>query len=152
IADACPDLTLGVHLEGGKAGGHHSWEDLQDLLARHYDALRRRPNLFLAVGGGIARPAQATAYLTGTWAEPHGLPRMPVDAVFLGTVAMAAREAKTSPAVKQALVAAPGVPTWVLDGKTAGGVTSGKSQLGASIYYMENAAARAGRLLDALQG
>ena len=38
-----------VHLEGGKAGGHHSWEDLDDLLLDTYAALRREPNLILCV-------------------------------------------------------------------------------------------------------
>src|SRR5207244_8061627 len=32
IADEVPDYTVIVHIEGGKAGGHHSWEDLDDLL------------------------------------------------------------------------------------------------------------------------
>ena len=54
IAQACPEQTIGVHLEGGKAGGHHSFEDLQDLLGRQYHALRSRPNIVLCVGGGIA--------------------------------------------------------------------------------------------------
>ncbi len=148
IAEKCPEITFAAHIEGGKAGGHHSWEDLDDLLIRHYDRLRARPNLLLAVGGGIATEAQAADYLTGRWAEKYGLGRMPVDAVFLGTVTMACLEARTSPQVKAALAAAAGHPAIVTDGDVQGGVTSGKSQLDASIYYLENAAARAGRLLD----
>jgi fatty acid synthase len=152
IADACSDLTLFVHIEGGKAGGHHSWEDLDDLLTKHYAALRERSNIVLCVGGGIANEAQAAAYLSGAWSERFDLPRMPVDAVFVGTRLMATREAKTSPQVKAALVRTQGSKDWPLDGEERGGVTSGRSSLDASIYYMENAAAQTGRLLDSVAG
>ena len=40
IAAANPDKTIYVHVEGGKAGGHHSWEDL-DELARHLPLAQR---------------------------------------------------------------------------------------------------------------
>ncbi len=152
IADALPEHELVVQIEGGKAGGHHSWEDLDDLLVRHYHALRARPNIVLAVGGGIASAARGTAYLNGTWAKAYGLGPMPVDAIFIATLLMAAKEAKTSPAVKRALVGATGSGEWVLDGQSRGAVTSGRSQLDATIYYLDNAAARTGRLLDAVAG
>ena len=152
IADASSDLTIIVQIEGGKAGGHHSWEDLDDLLVRHYASIRTRKNVILAVGGGIADEAQATAYVSGTWSEGRGLPPMPVDAVFLGTALMAVREACTSPAVKEALARAEGTTEWVLDGQVHGAVTSGRSQLDATIYYLDNAAAKAGRLLDSVAG
>lgn len=150
IADAVPEITLTIQIEGGKAGGHHSWEDLHDVLARNYEAIRSRQNLLLAVGGGIAREEQATAYLTGSWSLRFDLPAMPVDAVFLGTVTMAAKEAKTAKVVKQELVDTAGTERWVLDAAVEGGVTSGRSQLDASIHYVDNHAARAGRLLDAI--
>ncbi|WP_445162319.1 fatty acid synthase subunit beta domain-containing protein [Mycobacterium sp. Dal123C01] len=152
IADAVPDITLCMHIEGGKAGGHHSWEDLQELVIRHYDRIRQRPNVMLAVGGGIASEEQATAYLDGSWSVSREMPRMPVDAVFLGTVAMAVKEAKTSRAVKEALVRASGTPEWILDGQVSGEIMSGRSELGASIHYMDNAAARADRLLEEVAG
>lgn len=152
IADATPELTLFAHIEGGKAGGHHSWEDLDDLLARHYPALRQRANLVICVGGGIGTEARAAEYLSGAWSEKLGLARMPVDAVFIGTRLMACKEAQTSPQVKRALVAASGTTAWVLDGASDGDVTSGRSQLDAAIYYMESAAAKTGRLLDEVAG
>ena len=34
-------------------------ESLDDLLSRHYDALRARDNIILCVGGGIATPERA---------------------------------------------------------------------------------------------
>ena len=103
-------------------------------------------------GGGIATEEQATAYLTGEWSERLGFAPMPVDAVFLGTRLMACKEACTSDAVKHALARAPGSDEWPLDGQAAGEVTSGRSQLDASIYYLDNDAAKAGRLLDEVAG
>jgi enoyl reductase-like protein/3-oxoacyl-ACP reductase-like protein/acyl dehydratase len=152
IAAALPEVALHAQIEGGKAGGHHSWEDLDQLLLDGYAKLRARPNLVVAVGGGIADEARAVELLTGTWARKHGQPDMPVDAVFLGTLAMACQEATASPQVKQALVAAAGTPGWVFAGRAQGGVTSGKSQLGADIHYLDNTAAQVGRLLDSVAG
>ncbi|MBI1944153.1 MAG: DUF1729 domain-containing protein [Deltaproteobacteria bacterium] len=153
IAKARPGRALMVHVEGGKAGGHHSWEDLDDLLLRNYAKLRAVDDVVLCVGGGIGTEEQASSYLFGTWSERHGRAPMPVDAVFLGTRLMATREACTSPAVKEALVVAPGdEQRWPVGGGVAGGVISGKSSLDAPIYFLDNAAARAGRLLDEVAG
>lgn len=152
IADAAPRHTIFMHLEGGKAGGHHSWEDLEALLLARYHRIRERANIVLCVGGGIASEARSTALLTGVWARKYELFAMPVDAVFLGTLAMACAEATASAAVKHALAAAPGTSDWVVAGAAAGGITSGKSQLNADIHYIDNAAARCGRLLDAVAG
>ncbi|MFZ4735428.1 MAG: fatty acid synthase subunit beta domain-containing protein [Bradymonadia bacterium] len=152
IARAAPAHTVYVHLEGGKAGGHHSWEDLDALLLAGYAMLRDRPNVVVCAGGGIGTPAAAVERLNGTWARRHGLEPMPVDAVFLGTRVMACLEACTSDAVKDALVDANGTGEWVFNGEVHGGVTSGKSSLNADIWYLENDAARAGRLLDAVAG
>ncbi len=144
--------TIFVHLEGGKAGGHHSWEDLDQLLLDTYALVRAEPNLVLCVGGGIATEARAVELLTGRWSLAHGERPMPVDAVFIGTLAMACLEATASPQVKRALVEAAGTPAWVLNGQSGGGITSGRSQLNADIHYIDNAAARCGRLLDAIAG
>ncbi|HSI27397.1 MAG TPA: fatty acid synthase subunit beta domain-containing protein [Aeromicrobium sp.] len=141
IADAVDGFTLMLQIEGGKAGGHHSWEDLDELLIATYGEMRRRDNIVVCVGGGIGTPAAAAEYITGAWAERHGYPPMPVDGVLIGTAAMAALEATTSPAVKQLLVET-----------TADGVVSGRSQLGADIHEIDNTASRTGRLLDEVAG
>ncbi len=152
IADAAPRHTVFVHLEGGKGGGHHSWEDLDELLLDTYHDLRLRRNVVLCVGGGIATPDRAADLLTGAWSVPHGEAPMPVDGVLLGTVAMACAEAAASPQVKAALVDAAGVPGWVAWKGTGGGVTSGRSNLNADIHLLDNTAARTGILLEEVAG
>ncbi len=152
IARACPELTLGVQVEGGKAGGHHSWEDLRDLVRTSYHQVRALPNVVLSVGGGIRTEADAWEWLSGRWSERLGLAPMPVDAVFVGTLAMVAREACTSPSVKALLARTEGTEAWVAHGATRGGMTSGKSQLDADIHYVDNTAARVGKMLDEVAG
>ena len=82
---------------------------------------------------------------------------MPVDGVLVGTAAMATKEATTSDSVKDLLVATPGITRdenggWVGAGRSAGDVTSGRSQLGADIHEIDNAASRCGALLDQVAG
>ncbi|MFZ2176499.1 MAG: fatty acid synthase subunit beta domain-containing protein [Rhodococcus sp. (in: high G+C Gram-positive bacteria)] len=152
IANEVPSFPVIVHIEGGKAGGHHSWEDLDDLLLDTYSELRARPNLVICVGGGIGTPERAADYLTGRWSVDAGFPAMPVDGILVGTAAMATLEATTSPEVKQLLVETPGTPDWVGAGTAEGGMASGRSQLGADIHEIDNAASRTGRLLDEVAG
>ncbi|MGO4203547.1 fatty acid synthase subunit beta domain-containing protein [Rhodococcus sp. TAF43] len=152
IANEVPTYPVIVHIEGGRAGGHHSWEDLDDLLLDTYAELRTRENLVLCVGGGIGTPERAADYLTGRWSTEYGFPAMPLDGILVGTAAMAALEATTSPEVKQLLVDTPGTPDWVGAGTAEGGMASGRSQLGADIHEIDNAASRTGRLLDEVAG
>ena len=141
VADALPETTVIMQLEGSAAGGHHSLEGLDDVLASTYARIRERDNVLLAVGGGIGTPARGAEYLLGTWAQRFGLPAAPVDAIMVGTAAMAAKESTASESVKQALVAA-----------HSGDVVSGRSDLGADIHELDNSFARAGRLLDEVAG
>ena len=152
IAAAVPEKPVIVHIEGGRAGGHHSWEDLDDLLLTTYSDLRRRSNVTICVGGGIGTPERAAEYLSGRWAVAYDFPQMPVDGILVGTAAMATLEATTSPQVKQLLVDTTGTDTWVGAGKAQGGMASGRSQLGADIHEIDNAASRCGRLLDDVAG
>ena len=77
---------------------------------------------------------------------------MPLDGILVGTAAMATLEATTAPEVKQLLVDTPGTPDWVGAGTAVGGMASGRSQLGADIHEIDNAASRTGRLLDEVAG
>ena len=152
IATEVPTKPVIMHVEGGRAGGHHSWEDLDDLLLATYSELRSRPNITVCVGGGIGTPEQAAEYLSGRWSESYGFPSMPIDGILVGTAAMATLEATTSPSVKRMLVETQGTDQWVGAGKAQGGMASGRSQLGADIHEIDNAASRCGRLLDEVAG
>ncbi len=152
IATEVPTRPVIVHIEGGRAGGHHSWEDLDDLLLATYSELRSRANITVCVGGGIGTPKRAVDYLSGRWSETYGFPSMPVDGILVGTAAMATLEATTSPSVKQMLVDTQGTDQWISAGKAQGGMASSRSQLGADIHEIDNAASRCGRLLDEVAG
>ncbi|MDG4667858.1 type I polyketide synthase [Mycobacterium sp. 236(2023)] len=152
IAVEVPERDVIVHIEGGRAGGHHSWEDLDDLLLATYGELRKYSNVTICVGGGIGTPERAAEYLSGEWSKAYGFPEMPVDGILVGTAAMATLEATTSPAVKQMLVDTTGTDIWVGAGKAINGMASGRSQLGADIHEIDNTASRCGRLLDEVAG
>ncbi|MFZ0902882.1 MAG: fatty acid synthase subunit beta domain-containing protein, partial [Mycobacterium sp.] len=152
IATEVPTKPVIMHIEGGRAGGHHSWEDLDDLLLATYSELRSRPNITVCVGGGIGTPERAAEYLSGRWAESYGFPLMPVDGILVGTAAMATRESTTSPSVKRMLVETQGTDHWISAGKAQGGMASSRSQLGADIHEIDNSASRCGRLLDEVAG
>src|SRR5271165_1045017 len=152
IATEAPTKPVIVHIEGGRAGGHHSWEDLDDLLLATYSELRSRPNITVCVGGGIGTPERAAEYLSGHWAEAYGFPLMPVDGILVGTAAMATLESTTSPSVKRMLVETQGTDHWISAGKAQGGMASSRSQLGADIHEIDNSASRCGRLLDQVAG
>lgn len=146
IADDHAALTLIMQIEGGKAGGHHSWEDLYGLLERNYAAIRRRKNVILCVGGGIGFEEEAYRFISGSWHENGKI--MPVDGIILGTRLMAVKEAKTSPQIKKLLADISGTPDWVKRHEFKGGVTSGQSQLGADVHYADNTMARVADKID----
>ncbi|MFD0705559.1 fatty acid synthase subunit beta domain-containing protein [Alloscardovia venturai] len=161
IAQAVAPTQILMEVEGGSAGGHHSWESLDDLLLTTYGEIRENKNIILVVGGGIGTPDRAADYISGDWSLAYEQYAMPVDGVLIGTAVMTAKEAHTSEQVKQFLVDTPGITDmvenedpfaprrehWVPAGKEVGGVSSGLSHLHADIYELENASARAGRLI-----
>lgn len=151
IADGTPH-RIWLHLEGGLAGGHHAWSDLEQVLIATYDEVRRRPNVALAVGGGVGTPERAAELLDGSWSLRHAAVAMPVDAVLVGTAAMATAESTASASVKAALAAAAGHDGPVSRGQVRGSVTSGRSGLGADIHYLDTHAARVALLLDDMAG
>ncbi|MDR7086477.1 fatty acid synthase [Aeromicrobium panaciterrae] len=152
IAKEVAPTPIIVQIEGGKAGGHHSWEDLDDLLLATYGELRALDNVVVCVGGGIGTPEVAAAYLSGEWARRHDFPLMPLDGILVGTAAMATLEATTAPDVKQLLVDTRGTGSWIGAGTAKGGMASSLSQLGADIHEIDNTASRTGHLLDEVAG
>ncbi|MFR9852027.1 fatty acid synthase subunit beta domain-containing protein [Corynebacterium striatum] len=155
IAAAYPDDQIIMQVEDGHAGGHHSWVNLDDMLLETYAEVRAHRNVVLAVGGGIYSPERAADYLTGEWSQAYNLHAMPVDAVFIGTVAMATKEAKATDSVKDLLVKTSGIsPTendgWVGRGAGTNGVASSQSHLLADIHDLDNSFAAASRLITSL--
>ncbi|MEY8566966.1 fatty acid synthase subunit beta domain-containing protein [Corynebacteriaceae bacterium 7-707] len=162
IEDTGTSIILQV--EDGHAGGHHSWENLDDLLTATYAEIRRQKNVVLCVGGGIGTPERSADYLSGDWSVALGLPPMPVDGVLVGTAAMTTKEAKTTDEIKQLLVDTPGVADetgaaftapnggWIAPGHSAGGATSGLSHLRADIHEIDNSAAKCMRLIQEVGG
>ena len=71
IAAEVPTKPVIVQIEGGRAGGHHSWEDLDDLLLATYSELRSRPNITVCAGGGIGTPERAADISFGTLVASH---------------------------------------------------------------------------------
>lgn len=153
IATQVAPTPVIVQVEDGHSGGHHSWEDLDELLLATYAQLRAVDNVVLCAGGGIGTPERAADYLSGQWALAYGRPLMPVDGVLIGTAAMTVKEARTSEEVKQRLVDTPGIDAhslrrgWVGVGASEGGMTSGLSHLRADMHEVDNAAAAAARLI-----
>ena len=153
IADAAPQHTIAVHVEGGRGGGHHSWEELDDLLLETYHELRRRENVLLCAGGGVADPQRAARavvrVLVGALrragdAGRRGARRHGGDGVRRGR-GVARRQAGARRRRAAATTGSRG-------GSPRGGVTSARSTLDADIHALDNAAARAAHLLEEVAG
>ena len=140
IATANPHFPIMVQWTGGRGGGHHSFEDAHEPMLSTYGALRRLPNVILVAGSGFGNGADSFPYLSGEWSLSRGFPRMPFDAILFASRMMVAREAATSPAIKDLICATPGVPlrdekSWEKSYKDhAGGVITVKSELGEPIH------------------
>ena len=152
IAAEVPGKDVIVHIEGGRAGGHHSWEDLDDLLLPPTPSCASCPTSPSASAAASAPRSGPPSTCPAAGPKRYGFPAMPVDGILVGTAAMATLEATTSPAVKQMLVETTGTDHWISAGKAQGGMASSRSQLGADIHEIDNAASRCGRLLDEVAG
>lgn len=85
IAKAVAPTKVLIEVEGGSAGGHHSWESLDDLLLSTYAEVREQSNLVLVVGRRHRHAGTRRRLHTGEWATEYGRPLMPVDGVLVGT-------------------------------------------------------------------
>ena len=151
IADAAPHHTMFVHLEGGKGGGHHSWEELDELLLETYHDLRRRPTCCSASAAGSA-PGARRRPAHGAWSLAHGELAMPVDAVLLGHRGDGLRRGGGLAGGEERARGGGRQRGWVRAARRVGGVTSARSRLGADIHLLDNAAARAGHLVEEVAG
>ncbi|TYZ68250.1 hypothetical protein PybrP1_005286 [[Pythium] brassicae (nom. inval.)] len=144
IASANPSMSVMLQWTGGRAGGHHSFEDFHQPLAASYAAIRRVANVLLVVGSGFGNWEDSYPYLTGDWSLARGVAavKMPVDGILLGSRVMVAKEAATAEEVKQLLVATPGIEAerdWEQSyAGVTGGVVTVMSELGEPIHKVAN--------------
>uniref|UniRef100_A0A0G4FWX6 Fatty acid synthase subunit alpha n=1 Tax=Chromera velia CCMP2878 TaxID=1169474 RepID=A0A0G4FWX6_9ALVE len=154
IAEANPEMTVVLQWSGGRAGGHHSYEDQFEAMLETYHKIRRHANVILIAGGGIGDADSAAAWVTGQWSVGFRQPRMPFDGVMMGSRVMVCKEAPTAKEVKTLITETKGVSEenqadWeksYMD--DAGGVVTLLSELGEPIHKIGNRGARLWRMLD----
>ena len=138
IARANPDFPVILQWTGGRAGGHHSYEDFHAPILATYGSIRRQANISLIGGSGFGAAEDVWPYLTGEWSvEPYQLQPMPFDGFLFASRVMVAKEAHTSSTVKDVIVKAAGVPDGEWEGtyvKETGGILTVRSELGEPIH------------------
>ncbi|KAF7326260.1 Fatty acid synthase [Mycena kentingensis (nom. inval.)] len=133
IAASNPDFPVILQWTGGRAGGHHSYEDFHQPVLQTYRSIRQQSNISLVGGSGFGAAEDVWPYLTGEWALKYETQPMPFDGFLFASRVMVAKEAHTSPSVKDLIVAAAGVDDADWEGtyvKPTGGiltVNSGRS-------------------------
>jgi fatty acid synthase subunit beta len=142
IAKLNPDMNIILQWTGGRAGGHHSFEDMHQPLLEGYGSIRSCDNIVLAVGSGFGDAKDSLVYMTGEWSKKYKRPSMPCDAILIASRVMVAKEAATEDDVKKLIVACAGVvdeKEWEqsYDG-VAGGILTVTSELGEPIHKVAN--------------
>ncbi|TPX31149.1 hypothetical protein SmJEL517_g05464 [Synchytrium microbalum] len=142
IAKSNPDFPICLQWTGGRAGGHHSFEDFHQPMLENYGSIRRQPNIILIAGSGFGGADDTLPYLTGSWSEKFDFPPMPFDGVLFGSRVMVAKEGNANRAVKELIVQATGVESegdWEKTYRGAvGGVITVQSELGEPIHKIAN--------------
>ncbi|KAL0065236.1 fatty acid synthase alpha subunit Lsd1 [Marasmius tenuissimus] len=137
IAAANPDFPIIMQWTGGRAGGHHSFEDFHQPVLSTYRSIRKHDNLVLVGGSGFGAADDVWPYLTGEWSAAYGVQPMPFDGFLFASRVMVAKEAHTSSSVKDLIVACSGVDDGEWEGtyaKPTGGILTVRSELGEPIH------------------
>jgi fatty acid synthase subunit alpha len=151
IAAANPDFPIIMQWTGGRAGGHHSYEDFHQPIISTYSRIRQLDNIILVGGSGFGGGEDLWPYLSGDWSKEFGLQPMPFDGFLFGSWAMIAKEAHTSPSVKDLIVAASGVDNSKWEGtyaKETGGILTVRSELGEPIHKVATRAVKLWKEFD----
>ena len=151
IAAANPDFPIIMQWTGGRAGGHHSYEDFHQPILSTYRAIRRQTNISLVGGSGFGAAEDVWPYLIGDWSEAYGYQAMPFDGFLFASRVMVAKEAHTSPSVKDLIVAAAGVGDSAWEGtytKPTGGILTVRSELGEPIHKVATRAVKLWKEFD----
>ncbi|KAJ2079283.1 fatty acid synthase alpha subunit Lsd1 [Coemansia sp. RSA 988] len=137
IAQANPGFPVLLQWTGGRAGGHHSFEDFHQPILQTYGAIRAQKNIVLVAGSGFGGADDTLPYLTGDWSRRFDCAPMPFDGCLFASRVMVAKEGAASDAVKNAIVAAPGIEDSEWE-KTyngpAGGIVTVLSEMGEPIH------------------
>ncbi|KAJ1998698.1 fatty acid synthase alpha subunit Lsd1, partial [Coemansia thaxteri] len=145
IARAHADFPVVLQWTGGRAGGHHSFEDFHQPILETYATVRSCGNIVLVAGSGFGDAAGSLPYLTGDWSVDFGKAPMPFDGILLGSRVMVAKEAGTADAAKELIAAAPGLSDaeWhnTYDGPS-GGMLTITSEYGELNHVLATRAAR----------
>ncbi|CCD27159.1 tetrafunctional fatty acid synthase subunit FAS1 NDAI_0J02670 [Naumovozyma dairenensis CBS 421] len=137
IAKAHPNFPIVLQWTGGRGGGHHSFEDVHTPMLQMYSKIRRQSNIVLIAGSGFGSAEDTYPYLTGQWSTEFNYPPMPFDGFLLGSRVMIAKEAKTAPAAKQAIVDCTGAKDSEWEStykKPTGGIITVRSEMGEPIH------------------
>lgn len=138
IARHNPRFPIILQWTGGRAGGHHSYEDFHQPILETYSAIRSCENICLVAGSGFGDGLGTWPYLDGSWSQEFDHPPMPFDGLLFGSRMMISKESKTSKSVKETIAAAAGVAherDWVKSYKASvGGVITVISELGEPIH------------------
>ncbi|CCF56008.1 hypothetical protein KAFR_0A05730 [Kazachstania africana CBS 2517] len=139
IAKAHPNFPIVLQWTGGRAGGHHSYEDFHAPVLQMYSKIRRQSNIVLIAGSGFGSAEDTYKYLTGEWSTKYSYPPMPFDGFLFGSRVMTAKEAKTSPAAKRAIADCVGVSDNQWENtykKPTGGIITVRSEMGEPIHKL----------------
>lgn len=137
IAAAHPHFPIILQWTGGRAGGHHSFEDFHQPILSTYASIRQHSNISLVAGSGFGGSEDVWPYLNGDWSLAYNVQHMPFDGVLYASRVMVAKEAHTSLSVKKLIVAAAGVDDSKWEGtytKETGGILTVQSELGEPIH------------------
>jgi enoyl reductase-like protein len=112
-----PIFPIILQWTGGRAGGHHSFEDFHQPILATYRGIRQYDNISLVAGSGFGSADDVWEYLTGDWSvERFGVQPMAFDGFLFASRVMVAKEAHTSSSVKDLIVAAAGVEDGAWEG------------------------------------
>ena len=96
------DFPIIMQWIGGRAGGHHSFEDFHQPVLATYRAIRQHANISLVGGSGFGSAEDVREYLTGDWSvQRFGVQPVPFDGFLFASRVMVAKEAHTSSLVKR---------------------------------------------------
>ncbi|KAJ2607731.1 fatty acid synthase alpha subunit Lsd1, partial [Coemansia sp. RSA 1365] len=133
IAQANPEFPVLLQWTAGRAGGHHSFEDFHQPILQTYGAIRAQKNIVLIAGSGFGGVDDTLPYITGDWSGRFDCAPMPFDGCLFASRMMVAKEGAASDAVKEAIVAAPGIDDSEWENTyngPAGGIVTVLSEMG----------------------